>query len=469
MAQQFAAGLASRNVTCGSRVALVLKDSPECLATIFAIWRLGAAVVPMDERWTTRMAEDIVCHSEPVCVVGENAPAFQLGKISDFASFGELRRADAGASRSAAANCDTVAMITYTSGTTSNPKGVVLRHKHLRHAYRIARDSLFSIPPRRIGNVFRTAGLGVLGINYLFGMECGATVVNLTEIGIETARGFWTAVKQNCVDFIYLVPTAVQLITRLSEPIDDPRRVLCITGGAPIPERIHATFQERFHHPLRNVYGLTEATCGFLWGAEAADGHAAWHLGRTPAGIQIRLRDSHGNSDHSVTTGELEVSGPILSDGYWLNAEATHEVFVDGWLRTGDIAQRDAEGNYIITGRMKNVVIRGGFNIYLEEVDQTLLAHPDVLSACTVGLQAANQEEALAALVQLRAGALTTSEELANWCRSRIGASKTPGMIVLAQHDLPRNSSGKINRAEVLQAIRNPSPIDPSHYILKPD
>jgi long-chain acyl-CoA synthetase len=452
-ARRFAQGLAAHNVKRGSRVALVLQDSPECLATLFAIWRLGAVVIPIDERWTVGTAKAVLSHAAPVCIAGDHAPAFEFGTSLTFVSFDELQHHHSGAAHDTVGHCDDLAMITYTSGTTSNPKGVILRHRHLRNAYRIARDSLFNSPPKRIGNVFRTAGLGALGINYLFGMECGIPVVVLTALGVETVRGFWNEVKRNSVDFIYLVPTLVQLLTRLSEPVEDSRTILCITGGAPISERTHSVFQDRFGHPLRNVYGLTEATCGIFWGAYEPDGRGAWHLGRPPRGIQVRLRDPEGRSGDSVTEGEIEVSGPLLSDGYWMNPEATREVFVDGWLRTGDIAQRDKYGNYTITGRMKDVVIRGGFNIHLEEVDQTLLAHPYVLSACAVGITDASGEEKLAAMVQLRAGAQTTAEDLANWCRARIGSSKTPAPIVLADDDLPRNSSGKVIRTGVVQAI----------------
>ncbi len=452
-ARQFARGLATHNVKRGSRVALVLQDSPGCLATLFAIWRLGAVVIPIDERWAVGTAEAVIPHADAVCITGGNAPSFALGTSGAFVSFEELERTHLGAPHATAGHCDDLAMITYTSGTTSNPKGVMLRHRHLRNAYRIARDSLFNSVPNRIGHVFRTAGLGALGITYLFGMECGVPVVVLTELGVETARGFWKVVKRNSVDFIYLVPTLVQLLTRISEPFEDPRTILCITGGAPISERTHSMFQDRFGHPLRNVYGLTEASCGFLWGAHEPSGRGAWHLGRPPRSIQIRLRDPTGRSGESFTEGELEVSGPILSDGYWKNPLATREVFVDGWLRTGDIARRDKHDNYTITGRMKNVVIRGGFNIHLEEVDEILLAHPDVVSACTVGITDGSCEEELAAMVKLKAGATTTEEDLANWCRARIGSSKTPGKIVLASDDLPRNSSGKIMRAEVVRTI----------------
>jgi long-chain acyl-CoA synthetase len=452
-AGRIAAGLVAEGVRPGDRVALFLHDSPGCLATLIAIWRLGAIAVPIDQRWAPVTTGTIIAHAGPVCAVGEQKPSFQLNDPIRFVTFDKLKNAGGGPPPAIAARSDGLAMITYTSGTTSAPKGVMLRHEHLRNAYRIVRDSLFDSAPERIGNVFRTGGLGVLGINYLFAMECGAAVVVLNELGMETARGFWSEVKSNSVDFIYLVPTAVQMITRLSEPVSDHRRILCITGGAPVSEQTHSLFQDRFDHTLRNVYGLTEATCGILWGACGPDGRALRHLGKPPRNLRLRLRDASGRCDDSVTEGELEVSGPIVSDGYWKNSAATRDVICDGWLRTGDIARRDQQGNYSITGRKKDVVIRGGFNIYLEEVDQTLLAHPDVLSACTVGIDNGDCQEELAAMVQVRDGAPATAEGLAVWCRGRIGAFKTPGIIMVTAEDLPRNSSGKVLRAAVQRAV----------------
>jgi len=450
---QMALRLVTYNVTYGSRVALVLQDSPGCLAALFAIWSLGAIAVPIDERAAMGTAETIISHSSPICITGGSKTGIEFSRSLAFIPFDELQEQYTDSPLTHAGDTSDVAMIAYTSGTTSSPKGVILRHRHLRNAYRIARDSLFTSPPNRIGNVFRTAGLGVLGITYLFALECGAAVVVLTALNVEEAHCFWDMVRRNAVDFIYLVPTLVRLIVRMSEPVKDPRGILCITGGAPISEHVHSIFQDRFGHPLRNVYGLTETTCGILWGAYEPNGRGAWHLGRAPRQIRVRLRDREGRCEDAVAEGELEVSGPILSEGYWINPAETDRVFVGGWLHTGDVATRDEHGNYSITGRIKNIVIRGGVNIQLEEIDETFLSHPEVLSACTVGIADLTGEERLAALVQLREMAPTTAEDLAVWCRARIGVFKTPGMIFLTREQLPRNSSGKVISAAVAKAV----------------
>lgn len=456
-ADRAASGFEARGLQRGSLVGIVLEDSPACLAAIFGAWRLGAVVVPIDARWGRATADGILSHAHPACVAGPDAGAVPGAWVTahpgSFHGFDELEPSGPVPQRAPAGSADDLAMIAYTSGTTSNPKGVVLRHRHLRHAYRIAREALFEAPPARVGHVLRMAGLGAFGASYAMPLECGSPVVVMPELGIETAKHFWREVARHAVDFLYLVPTLVQLLTRLSDPVDDPRRVLCITGGAPIARDVHACFQDRFGHPLRNVYGLTEASFGFLWGAYEPGGRGAWHLGRPPKGVRIRLRDARGRCSAAVSEGLLEVRGPMISDGYWTNEAATREVVVRGWLRTADLARRDPDGNYTITGRMKDIVVRGGSNIHLDEVDETLSAHPQVLDACTVGITARTGHEELAAMVQLAHGGEVSSSDLAAWCRARLGPAKTPGVIVLTEQALPRNSSGKVPRAAIARLL----------------
>ncbi len=452
---RFAGALRKLGVNVGDRVALILEDSPACLKTVFGIWRAGAAIVPIDARWGEQTLHTILTHVEPACIVGgqisvaETAPSFRR------IHFRELESSGCAAPESVG-DTERLAILAYTSGTTSNPKGVMIRHRHLRHAYSIARNHLFDVPPLRFGSVFRMGGLGVLGLNFLFPMSCGCSVVVLPELGLQNAHRLWQDVRDASIDFLYLVPTLVQLVTRVSHPVEDRRPILCVTGAAPISQELHRSFQDRFGHRLRNIYGITEASFGIFYGADEEDGRGAWHLGPVASPIRARLRDiQSGALIESAGEGLLEVSGPVLTDGYWKNPAATQEVFADGWLRTGDIAQRDDHDHYKIVGRLKDVVIRGGFNIHLEEVDQTLLSHPAVLGACTVGVKGTSTDEELHALVQVKPDFSGKSSELANWCRSRIGPSKTPNRIHLIRDELPRNSSGKIVRTRVLEVLQH--------------
>ncbi|MFA5897609.1 MAG: class I adenylate-forming enzyme family protein [Hyphomicrobium sp.] len=453
-----AAGVfAMRGISTHDRVGVVLEDTPECLAAIIGLWRLRAVLVPIDRRWGTQTTQTICAHAGMRAIVAAGDFIARLG-----ADLGDALRIDVeeveghrGERRQLLSRPEDVAIIAYTSGTTSSPKGVVIRHSQLRWAYSIARRHLFAgEPPRRFGNVFRMGGLGVLGLNYLFPLECGSAVVALPELSIETAATLWRDVDEAQVDFLYLVPTLVQVVVRLSRAVSPSARVDCVTGAAPISPELHDSFHNRFGHRLRNIYGISEASFGVFYGAYDGTDRGAWHLGKPATPITVRLRAPDGGLIEGPGAGELEVNGPVLSDGYWRNEAATHERFVDGWLRTGDVAARDAEGNYTIVGRLKDVVIRGGFNIHLDEVDQTLASHPQVLGACAIGTDTAGVDEGLSALVHTAAGAPVTAGDLADWCRQRLGPAKTPSPIILTHDPLPQNSSGKVVRRDVAALVR---------------
>lgn len=449
-----ASGLRSRGVERGDRVGVILHDSPNCLATVFGVWRTGAALVPLDRRWGPQTFATVVEHADVACIAGP--PGDQPNRAltrRPFVTDDELTTAPCDGAQPASSAIDDIAIITFTSGTTGNPKGIVLRHRHLRQAYSIARNHLFDTPPARFGSVFKMGGLGVLGLNFLFAMECGSSTVVLPELTLESAAGFWADVNRASVDFVYLVPSLVQLVTRLSRPLKRPEQVDCITGAAPISSELHREFQDRFGHPLRNIYGISEATFGVFYGAFERPGRGAWHLGPVASPIQARLRAPDGTVVGAEGEGELEITGPVLADGYWRNPSATGETFVDGWLRTGDLARRDRDNNYTIVGRLKDVVIRGGFNIHLDEVDQTLAAHPAVLGACAVGLTREGWEEEIVAVVQIDPGAGVRPADISEWCRGKLGPSKTPGTVYLVDDPLPRNGSGKIVRYEVRQLV----------------
>jgi long-chain acyl-CoA synthetase len=328
-----------------------------------------------------------------------------------------------------------------------------LRHRNLYAAYGIAAKHLFGdAPPRRFGSVFRIGGLGVLGLNFLLPMRIGCATVVLPELSITTAVDYLSRIAAHGVDFLYLVPTLVQLVTRLGRPVEG-LALDCVTGAAPISEDLHREFQERFDVRLRNIYGITEASFGVFYGAVEAPNRGGWDLGPALPEVPVRLVGGDGQIVEGPGEGLLEVSGPTLADGYFGNPAATQAVFVDGWLSTGDIASRDARGHFSIVGRRKDVIIRGGFNIHLEEVDHVLLSHPAVIAAGVVGYRGNGLDESLAALVQVTEGSAVAEAEMLAWCRARIGPAKTPSTLIVTSDPLPTNGSGKIVRAQIAEMI----------------
>lgn len=452
LTRRCAAGLRRLRVDKGDRVALAMDDRIECFAAVYAVWRVGATLVPLDPRWGGQSLAAILEFAAPKLTLrGETGADLVFPACTRIVELDELFRAEEESFASKSALED-LAIVAFTSGTTANPKGVMIPHGNLRKAYRIARDNLFDTPPARFGSVFRIGGLGVLGLNYLFPMECGSASVIMPALTLASVASLWDDVDRLRVDFLYLVPTLVQLAARLAK--SRPREsILCVTGAAPISRELHAEFQKLFNVRLKNIYGMTEASFGIFYGAFDKSGKGAWHLGPQIPGVAARVRDDADQIVDGPCEGALEVSGPTLMAGYWKNDAATAAQFRDGWLITGDRVARDADGNYSIVGRQKDVVIRGGFNIHLDEVDQTLLAHPKVLSACSVGLATTTSDEDLGAIVQVADDFEGQASDILSWCRQRIGAAKTPTRFLLSRTELPRNSHGKLLRAKVRELL----------------
>jgi len=455
----FAATLHRAGVQPGDRVAVVLKDDPACIAAIYGIWRAGAVVIPIDATWGISAISRILQHADLHGLVAHSAAeAFdQLGleRIYEpgFVAFcaspvGPVKRAPV------VGSADDLAMIAFTSGTTSGPKGVTLRHRHLQAAYASCTQCLDLTGVRTFGCTLRLSGLGVLGTGYLLAHYCGATAVVLPELTLETAREFWTTSARHQIDFLYLVPALVQLMNKLSLPLPPGGHMpLVMVGAAPITPEAHDGFQTRFGARMFNCYGLTEASFAVFFGQQRPDGFGTTSIGKA-RGVEARLLDPDGHViETAAGAGLLQFRGPMVSDGYWRHPEATREMFSGGWLVTGDLAERDADGHYFIRGRQKDVVIRGGFNIHLQEVDEALLSHPAVLGACSVGAPDRISGEEVYALVKLKDDGTLREAELLAWCKQRLGDGRAPRRIVYSAVELPRNGAGKLIRRDALARI----------------
>ncbi|HET9622747.1 MAG TPA: class I adenylate-forming enzyme family protein [Kofleriaceae bacterium] len=458
-ADAFARTLHRAGVQPGNRVALILRDDPACIAAIYGTLRAGAVLIPIDPKWGGPAIARILGHADIHALVGASRGetfeqlGFDRAYEPGFVAFCD-QPTGAVEPVIAPGSADDLAMIAFTSGTTSGPKGVMIRHAHLQAAYASCVASLDLSGVRRFGCTLRLSGLGVLGTGYLLAHFCAATAVVLPELTLETARDFWSICERYHIDFIYLVPALVQVMNKLTEPLPPGGHVpLVMVGAAPITAETHEAFQVRFGARMFNCYGLTEASFAVFFGQRRADGFGTPSIG--PArGVEARLLDADGRTITApAATGLLQFRGPMLSDGYWRHPEATREMFPDGWLHTGDIAERDADGNYFIRGRQKDVVIRGGFNIHLQEVDEALLSHPAVLGACAVGAPDKYSGEEVYALVKLKEDGALREAELLAWCKQRLGDGRSPRRIVYSTADIPRNGAGKVARRDALATI----------------
>jgi len=340
------------------------------------------------------------------------------------------------------------AVILYTSGTTGRPKGAELTHAGLvRNATLTARTLLES----RQNDVI----MGCLPLFHVFGLTCGlnasvATAGTLTLLPRFDPAKALDIVQRDRVTIFEGVPTMYAAMLHL--PDADPAKAatlrVCVSGGAALPVEILRGFEEKFGCMILEGYGLSETS------PVASFNHPdrvrkPGSIGTPVEGVQMRLIDDEGNTAPDGEIGEIAIRGHNVMKGYWNKPEETAEAMTaGGWLRTGDMARVDADGYYFIVDRKKDLIIRGGYNVYPREVEEVLHEHPAVAEVAVIGIPDAALGEEVGAAVALKPGASAAPEELRAFARDRVAAYKYPRYVWLVD-TLPKGPTGKILRREV--------------------
>lgn len=483
-----AAKLREMGVGKGDRVALAMRNLPEWPVIFFAAVSIGAIAVPLNAWWTggeleyglrdsgTRvlfldgerydrlksrlddlpeLARVVVSRCEAELPAGVDRLEALIGKPGEWASLPDLPLP---ADPDLTGEDD--ATIFYTSGTTGNPKGALGTHRNLAtnilsSAYNQTRVFLRrgESPPEP------TAKTYLMVIPLFHVTACSALLVGLIAAGSTVvfmrkwdAVGAMEIIQREKVNATGGVPTiAWQLLEHPERHRYDLSSLEAIAyGGAPsapeLVKRIHAEFGAL----PGNGWGMTE-TMATVTGHGGED-----YLNRpTSAGppvpvAKLRIMDADGNAELPVgEVGELWASGPMIVKGYWNKPEATAQTFVGGWVRTGDLAKLDEEGFLYIVDRAKDMIIRGGENIYSSEVEDVLYAHPAVTDAALIGIPHRTLGEEPAAVVHLAPGTEASEAELQAWVRERLAAFKVPVAIRFVKETLPRNANGKILKSEL--------------------
>lgn len=338
-------------------------------------------------------------------------------------------------------------LLVYTSGTTGKPKGAVLTHANCfwtnlsfdRTAGVRDDDVVLQVLPQ-----FHVGGWNV---QPLLAWWRGATVV--LEPSFEAGRAL-RLIEEQRVTTMMGVPATYMFLAQ--EPTfaeaDLTSLRLAVVGGAPMPESLLETWHERGVQIVQG-YGLTEAAPNVLCLPPEDARRKLGFAGMPYPHVDVALRDPEtGALLDGPAVGELVVRGPNVFAGYWRNPDATASAFADGWLLTGDVAERDAEGFYRIVGRIKDMVISGGENVYPAEIEDVLHDHPAVLEAAVVGVPDEQWGEACAAFVAPREGMTTTADELREHCRQRLARFKVPKSFAVVEA-LPRSSMGKVLKDEL--------------------
>jgi long-chain acyl-CoA synthetase len=400
----------------GRLCALVLNDHPDLIPTLLALWRLDCPPVLLDPQWGARLTRSVLTHSTPAFLVTLDPPVTATSLSRDSPSDVP----------------PDAAFIGYTAGSTGDPKAIVFTHERL-HAGTLGNVSasvrLRGSRPGRLARSMRMSGSGVINLHHTWGAVLGSCVVVLPELSVSTAREYWSRVESHDIDQTFLVPQLIELVNRFAADRDTTRRgPLCFTGSAPLSPRTQERFQRRFGLPLLNAYGLSETSSAAFFGHLGTDGLATNSIG-VPERVTARLRDPGGRIVEGEGEGEIELAGDQVFAGYYRNPAATAQALADGWLRTGDIARRDREGLYYLVGRSKDVVMKGSYAIYLTEVEEAALAHPDILEAAAVPLRLAD-----------------STDDILSWLRDALGVQRAPCRVVLTAEPLPRGGQDKLDR-----------------------
>ncbi|MGZ4437267.1 MAG: long-chain-fatty-acid--CoA ligase [Nocardioides sp.] len=344
------------------------------------------------------------------------------------------------------------AVILYTSGTTGQPKGAELSHSNLV-TNALTCNRLFGTQATSHDRHLLTLPLfhsfgSTVQMNA--GFSVAATLVLLPRFDAEQAVAL---LQKEDITFFAGVPTMWWgLLGALTDDVDVDKIAgnlrIAVSGGAALPVEIIRKVQERFHVQILEGYGLSE-TAPVATFSDPEQEPRPGSIGVPIWGVQVRLVDNEWKTvEGEDAVGEIAVRGPNIMKGYYNRPEATAEVMNNGWFRTGDLARRDADGFYYIVDRAKDMIIRGGFNVYPREIEEVLMTHPAVSLAAVVGVPHESHGEEIKAFVILNEGAEVTPEELVAWGKEQMAGYKYPRIVEIAS-SLPMTATGKILKREL--------------------
>lgn len=448
-----AGALREMGIRPGDRVALVLPNSPQHLIAFFAVLRLGAVVVEHNPQYTAHeLAPLFAHHGARIALVWDQVAAVVDGLASTVIPVSlaaPLPLSGAPVPHRQAALAD-AALILYTSGTTGQPKGVVLTHGNLA-ANCIQLEAQADLRPgheRFLATLpmFHSYGLTM---SVLLAVRCAAEIILLPAPRPAAVVG---ALAQRRPTWMPGVPTIYEraMYEQAGEAAADLGGVrYAISGAASLPARIIEPWQDRTGGMLVEGYGLTEAS-PVLTINPLGEGRRVGTIGKPLADTELRIGDPADldRSQPDGTPGEILARGPQVFAGYLDNPAATREAFHGEWLRTGDMGVREADGHFRLVGRIKEVIITGGFNVFPSEVEHALLSHPAVGQAAVAGVPRADGSEDVAACLVLHPGATFDAEALREHCRGLLARYKVPRHFVV-QEELPTDQLGKLRRRQV--------------------
>jgi len=469
-AARFATGLADLGVRPGDRLVVLMANCPEVLITYRAAWRAGAVVTPLIFLVSEDELRNALVDSGAVGVVttaeflpkvsaalagapevrfvvvpgaGPGGPGGPGVPVLDFA------QVEAAAPGSIVEGTDLAALL-YTGGTTGRSKGVPLTHANLlwcgwaAHQNTVRANVSSSVLPLPLAHAY-----GLLVFCGGFHRDEGARTILMRWFD---PAGWVKLAEEHRVQGSALVPSMIQML--LGQPLEeaDLSALTAISSGAaPLPDEVRREFEARVPSAtIYEGYGCTESAT--LISANPYGARRVGSVGRPVAGCEVSIQDDFGAMLPAGQDGEICVRSPGVMSGYWHAPDSASTVLAGGWLHTGDIGHLDADGYLYVVDRKKDLILRGGFNVFPRDVEEVLVAHPAVALAGVVGRPDARLGEEVVAFVSLRPDAVVTAEELSEHARKHLGANKYPRQITIVPA-IPLTSVGKLDRKKLRQWV----------------
>lgn len=459
-----AIGLSQMGLMPGDFCVIMMPESPDWPIVYYAVAKVGAAVVPVNPIYRQRELEHIFHDSGATAFIGHSDYLTEARPVLDALPEIKVRIADGedlpegftplqglydntGDFQTYPSNSEDPWIVMYTSGTTGLPKGAVLTHFNLMRDAEVIAAVRYTEPNDVV--------LSVLPLFHCYGQTHSLNIsiyLGLTMLMFEKfdTEKVFAAIEEEESTILYAVPTMVNRLVEAAA-VTPPRRSglrFCISGGASLPVEILHRFEKSYKTTIYESYGLTECSPTCVenpFGRPTRPGS----IGLPIPPFKARIVDDQDNDVPLGEVGELLVSGPGVMKEYLNQPEATDTALKGGWLHTGDLARMDEDGYIYIVDRKKDLIIRGGYNVYPREIEEVLYTIEDVVEAAVIGIPHDDLGEEIAAVIVLRAGSKATSEELRQYVKDRVAPYKYPRVIKIMD-ELPKTSTGKILKRGIL-------------------
>jgi malonyl-CoA/methylmalonyl-CoA synthetase len=449
----------------GDRLALQLPKCQEFVFLHLAAMRLGAITLPLNPAYPPTELSYFLSDSEAKVFVGDRVEESALSGVlnqlvnlehkifldprvpEDYAAMLGPNSDRSALVEAAGHDPDATAVMIYTSGTTGRPKGAQITHRNLAANL----DALHTAWGWQAGDVllhalpiFHVHGLIVA---LLGALNAGASALLLRKF--DAHRVLESLSTRQCTVFMGVPTMYHRLLAEQDVSSYDLSHMRLFTSGSDrLPDEVFQAFQRTFGHTLLERYGMTET--GMNLSNPLHGERRIGSVGLPLPGVEARVVDPEtGELLPDGQVGEVQIRGNHVFKGYWRQPEKSAEAFTtDGWLHTGDLGLREPDGYYTLKGRAKDLIITGGLNVYPPEVERVLAEHPAVAACAVIGCPDPQWGERIVAVVQLRAGAVISSEDLMEYCRDRLAAYKIPRSVRLVKA-LPRNALGKVQKVRL--------------------